>query len=303
MGTSNFACDALKKIIEEKNLEIVAVYTKEPKIAGRGNKMQISAIHQIALENNLKVITPKTLKDQKIQEEFKNLSADLAVVVSYGLILPIEILESTKFGCLNIHPSLLPKWRGAAPIQRTIMFGDKETSVCIIKMDNGIDSGEIVNEKRIKLDGTENYQSLSKLTAEIGAEILIETIRDLPNKLKNSIKQNDQLAVYANKIDKNECKINWQDDVVFNERKIRSLNGFIEAFLEYDQEKIKIFSAEIIDRDSCNFQIGEIIDENFLIQCKKGTIRPKMLQRPGRKPLHLQEFLLGFKPKIGKILT
>jgi methionyl-tRNA formyltransferase len=151
----------MEKLIENKEFEIVAVYSREPQIAGRGHKLTNSAIHNLALKNNLKVRTPKTLRDGAVQEEFKNFNADAAVVVAYGLILPQEILSGTKYGCYNIHPSLLPKWRGAAPIQRTLMAGDTETSVDIIKMDKGLDSGDIVAREIVKLNGDETYSDLA----------------------------------------------------------------------------------------------------------------------------------------------
>ncbi len=169
MGTPDFACPTLEKLIADKEFEIVAVYTREPQIAGRGHKLQNSPIHELALKYGLKVITPKTLRNAEAQKEFHDLKADAAVVVAYGLILPQEILNATKLGCINIHPSLLPRWRGAAPIQRTIMAGDKETGINIIKMDAGIDSGDVIYSEKFLLSGKENYTDLAEKLSVMGA--------------------------------------------------------------------------------------------------------------------------------------
>lgn len=293
MGTPDFACPTLEKLIADKSLEIVAVYTREPQIAGRGHKLTNSKIHDLALKNNLKVLTPKTLKNSEIQEEFKNFKADVAVVVAYGLILPREILNGTRFGCVNIHPSLLPKWRGAAPIQYTIMSGADETAIDIIKMDEGVDSGDIILEEKIALNGDETYAGLAPLLAEKGAEVLmraLEKIRDNDFSLR---RQDSIKASYAKKIDKAECLIDWNDEAEIIERKIRALNGSVTAFFAYKGENIKIFASEIIDKNLVSGKIGEILNGEFHIQCKKGVIRPLLVQRAGRNVVRIEEFLRG----------
>ncbi len=302
MGTPEFACQTLEKLIADPDFDIVATYTREPQIAGRGQKITNSPIHQLALKHNLKVITPKTLRDTKAQKEFFNLQADVAVVVAYGLILPQEILEGTKFGCVNIHPSLLPKWRGASPIQRPLMAGDRETGITIIKMDKGVDSGEIMVQEKFPLDGSETYADLAEKLSQMGAKILIKTLKNLRDGNVVLSKQDDALASYAKKIDKEECKINWHESAQIIERKIRALNGSLEAFFNYGDEKIKIFKAEILDENSVG-ESGKILDEKLSIQCGKGSIRPLILQRQGKNPVTIRDLLLGFKPEIGKILN
>lgn len=294
MGTPNFALPTLQKLIDDKNFEILAVYTREPQIAGRGHKLQNSPIHQLAVKNNLKVITPKTLRDKKIQEEFVNFQADAAVVVAYGLILPKEILQGTKFGCFNIHPSLLPKWRGAAPIQRTIMAQDKETAVCIIKMDEGLDSGNIASCEKLSLNQTETYFQLEEKFSEIGAKMMIEVLQKAQQGKLQEEKQNNDLASYAKKLQKNECEINWQNSAMEINAQIRALNGSLGAFFNYNGEKIKIFSCEIIDENAVKNEIGKIT-ESFEIQCGKGIIKPKILQRSGKNKVTIEEFLLGLR--------
>jgi len=302
MGTPEFAAPTLKRLIADPEFQVIAVYTREPQIAGRGHKLQNSVIHNLALENGLKVITPKTLRNAETQKEFLDLQADAAVVVAYGLILPQEILEGTKFGCINIHPSLLPRWRGAAPIQHTIMSGDKISAIDIIKMDKGVDSGDVICEEKFSLNGKETYGELAKELSEKGAEILVKTLKKLRDGNIVSNKQDAALATYAKKIEKIDCQINWQNSAEEIERKIRALNGSLGAFFNYNDEKIKIFSAEIIDNNSTKNIAGKILDEKFSIQCNKGIIRPLILQRQGKKPMPLSELLLGFKPEINKII-
>jgi methionyl-tRNA formyltransferase len=299
MGTPQFSCPTLEALIEDPQFEIGAIYSKEPQIAKRGQKIINSPIHNLALKHNLKIITPKTLKDQEIQKEFYDLNADLAVVVAYGLILPKEILNATKWGCINIHPSLLPKWRGAAPIQRTIMNGDIKTAITIMKMDQGLDSGDIIYQEEFPLDNNITYQQLANHMSIKGAEILIKTLKKIATNDFTLTKQDDIQATYAKKIEKTECKINWNLSAIEIDRQIRGLSGCLEAYFEYKNEKIKIYQAEIINEDisadSLNIIPGSIVNDNFIIQCQKGQIKPILLQRESKKVIYIDEFLRGFK--------
>lgn len=295
MGTPDFSCPTLEKLLSDPDFEIVAVYTREPQIAGRGHKLQNSPIHNLALQHNLKVVTPKTLRTLEAQKEFTDLGADVAVVVAYGLLLPQEILDGTKMGCVNIHPSLLPRWRGAAPIQRPIMEGDAETGITIIQMDKGLDSGDMIYQEKFTLDGTETYKTLAQKLSEMGAEILVKTLKNLRDRNIVPVKQDNNLMTYAKKIEKSECEIDWTKSAEEIERKIRGLNGSLEAHFMNNGEKIKIFAAEIVDKNSNTKPAGTILDDRLLFQCGKGTIRPLILQRQGKKPMPLKEFLLGVK--------
>jgi len=295
MGTPNFACPTLQKLIDEKTFEIVAIYTREPQVAGRGQKIQNSAIHELALKNNLKIITPKTLRNVDVQNEFRDLQADAAVVVAYGLLLPQEILDGTKFGCFNIHPSLLPRWRGAAPIQRTIMAGDEKTAVCIMQMDAGLDSGDIVMQQDFALLGNETYLELEKKFSEVGANLMVQTLKNARDGKLNPIKQESACVTYAKKLDKTECEIDWKKPVHEINCLIRGLSGSLGAYFMKDGEKLKIFTAKIIDETSCEKNPGEILNEKFFIQCGKGVIQPTILQRQGKKPMAIEEFLLGVR--------
>jgi folate-dependent phosphoribosylglycinamide formyltransferase PurN len=186
----------------------------------------------------LKIFTPKTLRETLIQKEFHDLNPDIAVVISYGLILPAEILNIPKFGCFNVHPSKLPLYRGSAPLQRSIMNGEKESAVCVIKMDLGVDSGDIVNQEDFMIFDNENYQDISKKTAKIGASLIIKTLNQIADKSIKFDKQNEKLATFAKKIEKNECLIDWNKsgEEIFN--KIRGLNGNLFAHFNYNNEKM-----------------------------------------------------------------
>ncbi len=296
MGTPHFAVPTLEKLLANSAFEIVAVYTREPQIAGRVHKLTNSPIHDLALKNNLKIITPKTLRDVNVQKEFVALNADVAVVVAYGLLLPEEILNGTKFGCFNIHPSLLPRWRGAAPIQRTIMAGDRDTAVDIIKMDIGLDSGDIVAEEKLVLNGNETYADLAPKLSEIGAALLCKTMEKLAvgEKLQHT-KQNHDAAIYAKKIEKSECEIDWNFSAKEIEQKIRGLNGSLGAYFIFREEKIKIFAAEISRNDE-NFsaeKIGKFVENKFEIYCQRGILKPLIVQRAGGKRMAVEEMLRG----------
>ena len=294
MGTSNFGSNLLQNLIKDDNLEIIAVYSKEPTISGRGNKIIKSPIHQIALENNIKTITPKNFKTIESIKEFTELQADLAIVVSYGLILPKEILKAPKYCCINIHPSLLPKWRGAAPMQRTIMNGDKESAMSLIQMNEDLDSGDIIYQEKILLQEEENFITLSQKMSDLAIKLTKKAINDIKNQKLKTIKQDHKLATYAKKIDKNECEINWQQSAEKILQQIRGLNGNLGAYFIYKEEKFKIFDARIIENKKIS-EAGSVIDENFTIQCQDYGLQPLIIQRSGKKPMNIKDFLLGFK--------
>ena len=302
MGTPLFSWPTLEKLIADKEFEILAVYTREPQVSGRGHKVLNSPIHDLALKHGLKVITPKTLRDAVIQQEFIDLKADAAVVVAYGLLLPEAILNGAKYGCINIHPSILPRWRGAAPIQRCLMAGDKESGVTIIKMDKGLDSGDMICQENLTLDEKENYKSLAEKFSQMGANILIKTLKNIRDGNYALTKQDNASTIYAKKIEKEECAINWNLSAQEIDQNIRGLCGSLEAHFYYDGEKIKIYDAEVSLDNSGEKKVGEIIDENFWIQCGKGKLRPVVVQRQGKNAIKTEEFLRGFKLQVGKVL-
>lgn len=301
MGTPHFAVPALKKLIESEH-EVVAVYTKPPKEAGRGYQLQKSPIHELAELNNLKVYTPATFKLQENVDEFLAIDADIVVVAAYGLILRKVILEAKKHGCINIHPSKLPRWRGAAPIQHTILSGDKDTSVCIMQMDEGLDTGDIIAEKSFDIDFNMTAYQLHDKCAEIGGEMVLEVLESVQNGTIQPKMQSDVGVTYANKITKDDEKIDWSKSAFEINCKIRTLTPRPSAYFEYKGEKIKIIQADVIDKPS-DASAGTVIDSEFTIATGNGFLRPTLLQREGRKMIYTDAFLRGFEIKIGDQLT
>lgn len=291
MGSPEFAVPTLNALHEEH--EIIAVYTQRPKPAGRGHLETLSPVHQRANELGLPVYTPKTLRKLEAQAEFANLGADAAVVIAYGLILPKEILQAVPYGCINIHPSLLPKYRGAAPMQRTLLAGEKETAMCIMQMDEGIDTGDILMIEKMSLSEDVTYIQLSKTMASLGAQMLIKTLANLDNIVPQ--KQTEEGACYAHKIAKEEAQLDWNDSAEYLMRKVKVFNPWPGTFFSYNSEKIKVLAATY-NSDEHGLKPGTIIDAKTLkIACAQGVFQPLVLQRPGKNQLNIVDFLRGYK--------
>lgn len=291
MGTPEFSVPALESL--SKHHEVIAVYTQAPKPSGRGHFETPSPIHVLA--NNLKipVFTPKTLRNADAISEFLSLEADVAVVVAYGLILPKEILNACKYGCINIHPSLLPFYRGAAPMQRTIMAGERETALCIMKMDEGVDTGDIFIMEKITLNEDMNYSYLSDHMSSLGAKLLLKTLEDIDI---ITPKKQEGVGSYASKIKKEEGELNWEEESKALMLKVLALNPWPGTFFYNNNEKIKVLEAKYNEESHCN-NPGDVIlkDQNILIACKKGYFQPTIVQKSGKKAMHIQEFLKGNK--------
>ena len=300
MGTPEFAAPSLKALIQDSNHEVVAVFTQRPKPKGRGYVETLSPIHQIAAENNIPVHTPKTLRNSEIQKIVNDIEADLIVVVAYGFIIPKEILESKQYGCFNIHPSKLPRWRGAAPLQRTIIAGDKETAICIMQMDEGLDTGDVLMQKNLPLKDNITLTELHDICADIGAGLLIKTLYDIDNIIP--IKQTEDGLVYAHKLTKEESKINFNKDAFEIDCMVRGMNPWPGVYFEYESEKIKVLNSEYLD-EKHEYQAGYVVDNNLKIACESGFLIIKKLQRPGKKALSSSEFLKGMKISQGKNLA
>lgn len=302
MGTPNFALPALKKLIANPEIEVVGVYSREPKKSGRGQKLTLSPTHDFALKNNIKVFTPKNFKSEESIQQFQNLNADIALVVAYGIILPKIILESTKFGIINIHPSILPKYRGATPIQSTLLSGDSEIGCTIIKMDEGIDSGDIISQQIFSINLDDNYANLAPKLAEIGAEMALKAVFDIRDNKAKFVKQDEKLANLSKKINKNDAKIDFNASKTEIINQIRALSDFLTAFFIFRGEKIMIYQAKIVEdsqiKDCEKYQkaeIGEVFNDKFMIKCKDGAIQPLILQKSGKKKISIKDFLNGFK--------
>jgi methionyl-tRNA formyltransferase len=303
MGSPDFALPSLKKLIDSKH-DICAVYTQPPKPANRGMKMLKSKIHQLAEENNIKVETPKSLRNKESQYIFQNYKADIAIIVAYGLILPNEILQGTKYGCLNLHPSLLPRWRGAAPLQRQIMAGDKKSAICIMKMDEGLDTGDIYSQYEFEISDNMNVGDLHDFTADKGAEMLISAIDKIEQNegIKNLTPQSSEGVTYANKINKEDeiIDFNKSGEEIINQ--IRGLSPYPGAFTVFEGKKFKIFEAEfdnIEELDDEKYINGQIIDNSFYIKCINGIVKPISIQKEGKKRMNIEDFLRGNNIKVG----
>lgn len=299
MGTPAFALPTLK-VLHESNHEIAAVYTQPPRPAGRGQKETPSPVHQYADKHNLKVLTPESLKDTETQKIFSEHRADAAVVVAYGLLLPTPILEAYRLGCINVHPSLLPRWRGAAPIPRTVMAGDRETGICIMQMDEGLDTGDILLMERYPVAAGTTAGALHDTLAEKAGRLVLKTLEGLQKKTIVPVKQSANGVTYAKKITKAECSIDWQHPAREIYQHVLGLNPAPGAFFTYNNEVIKLFAADIEEKSAA---AGTVLDDRLLIACGQGSLRLKELQRPGKTRMAAAEFLHGFPIPPGSILS
>ncbi|MDP3533224.1 MAG: methionyl-tRNA formyltransferase [Alphaproteobacteria bacterium] len=297
MGTPDFALPALKALIES-NHEIVAVYSQPPKPQGRGYQIQKSSIQIFAESQNIPVYTPKSLRSPEEQEFFKNLSLDLSIVAAYGLILPKAILEAPLKGCINIHGSLLPRWRGAAPIQRAIEAGDMETGITIMQMDEGLDTGAMLLKNSTPID-RKNAQELHDELAQMGADLLMETLSKFDQ--LTPIIQPEEGVTYAHKLKKEQGEINWDQPAAMLEARIRAFTPWPGCYFEYLGEMIKILKARFISYEH-NQLPGFVLDNQLTIACVQDALQILELQRPGKKPLKTEEFLRGINIEKGTLL-
>lgn len=288
MGTPVFAVPILQALA--KNHEVVCVYTQPPRPAGKGYKLVSSPIQEAAEKLGIPVRCPFSLKKEEEQIPFMALEADVGVVCAYGLILPSAVLEAPKLGCINVHASLLPRWRGASPIQRAIEAGDKQTGITIMQMDVGLDTGSMLLKKTVQIDEDTTAGKLHDALSALGAQMIIQVLNENPVPTP----QPDAGITYAEKIQKQEALIDWMLPALHIKHKIMAFNPYPGAYLMFKGERIKVFDAEIV-RESHQTKPGTILDDNLLIACGKGTcLRLTVLQRSGKKKLPAEEFLKGF---------
>jgi len=290
MGTPDFAVPALLRLIKEH--QVICIYTREPKPSGRGNKLNKTPVHLIGEKYGIEVRTPKTLRNIEEQQRFAALPADVAIVAAYGLILPQPILESFKFGCINIHASLLPRWRGAAPIQRAIEAGDKIGGVTIMQMAQGLDTGDMLHQGKVPISDNMTGGELHDSLAASGADLISEVLSDI--KKYPPQKQDESLSCYAPKLDKNECKINFDTPTRILYNKVRAFSPYPAMFFEYNGERFKILQAEPIDRHDV---AGKIIEGSteLVIATRDGALKITQIQRQGKRPMDIAELLRGFR--------
>ena len=299
MGTPNFAVPILKAIHETEH-KILEVYTQPASKSGRGQKINHSNIFYCAKQLNLKVRSPENLGTSEEINHIKKLEPDLVVVVAYGKILPPTLLNIDKLLFINVHASLLPKWRGAAPIQRAIMNMDSETGVSIMKIIPQLDAGPVMLQEKIKISKELSYEDLSKKMSSIGSKLILEAINLIKINKANFIEQNEANASYAKKIDKKESKINWGEEASNVIAKINALNPTPGCWFDLLGSRIKILKAKEVNITG---QPGLILNENFTIACFKNAIQVLELQKEGKKKITTQEFLKGNKLKIGLAVT
>ena len=300
MGTPDFAVPALSEILGQGH-EIAAVYTRAPRPAGRrGLDVTQSPVHRLAGQFGVEVRTPRTLRDQTEQDAFAALEADVAVVVAYGLILPKPVLDAPALGCLNLHASLLPRWRGAAPIHRAIMAGDAETGVMVMKMEEGLDTGPVAMAERVRIGADETTGELHDRLAGVGADLLARALAALSRGALQFTPQAQDGVLYASKIDKAEARIDWAAPARAVHDRIRGLSPFPGAFVEMDfgkgPERVKLLRASLAEGAG---QPGELLDASGLVACGQGAVRLLEVQRAGRGATSFTDFARGARIEPG----
>ncbi len=285
MGTPDFSVPVLNALHQAH--EIVAVYCQPPRPAGRGKADRPTPVHARALELGLTVRHPVSLRSEDAAKDFSDLGADVAVVVAYGLILPQQILDAPRLGCLNIHASLLPRWRGAAPIHRAIMSGDSETGICIMQMDAGLDTGPVLLRESTPIKADETTSDLHDRLAAMGSRMIVQTLAELP---LPAVPQSEQGVTYAAKIDKSEARIDWARPALEVDRLIRGLSPFPGAWCDAAGERVKLLRSRIASGQG---KPGEVLT-GLTIACGEGAIEVTLAQREGKRPMSPADFLRGF---------
>jgi len=300
MGTSNFSVSILKTLYQN-GYELSAVYTQPPQKSKRGQKVNKSPVQKISEVLNLELRIPKTLNNNKEEFEYlKKLNADIGIVVAYGQIIPDDILNLTKKGFINIHASLLPKWRGAAPIQRAIMNLDNETGISIMKINKELDSGPICNSYKINITPEDNAETISEKLSSIASEKILDDIDNILNEKAIFKDQDNKQATYANKIEKFEGKIDWKNSAKNIVGKINGLYPNPGAWFLFNGKRYKILEAKITDTDG---DFGVVLDNSLEIGCGNKSIKILTIQREGKKPQKVNEFMLGSQIKKGSDLN
>ena len=294
MGSPDFAVPSLNAIVEAGH-DVVGVYAQPSRPAGRGQAERKTAVHERAEELGISVRTPRSLRDPREQDRFRALGADLGVVAAYGLILPAAILEGPKAGCINVHASLLPRWRGAAPIQRAILAGDEVSGVTIMRMDEGLDTGPMLLKRQLSITG-KNAGQVTEEMAQIGATALVEW---LANPTPPEPQPNDGVT-YASKVDKAEARIDWRRSAQEIERQVLAFNPMPGAWFEVNGERMKLL--EVTAGEDRFGEPGEVLDDGLSIACGEGYVRPLMVQRAGRGAMAPDALLRGFAIPTGTIL-
>ncbi|WP_018076081.1 methionyl-tRNA formyltransferase [Novosphingobium nitrogenifigens] len=292
MGTPDFAVPTLRALLAAGH-EVVAVYSQPPRPAGRGKKLQASPVHRAAEEAGIAVFTPLSLKGAEEQAAFAAHGADVAVVAAYGLILPQAVLDAPRLGCLNVHGSILPRWRGAAPVQRAILAGDAETGVTIMQMDRGLDTGPMLAKVVTGVDGKTAGELATEL-AEAGAALMVTVLADLS--AYPAVVQPEEGVTYAAKIDKAESRLDFALSALDLERRVRAFAPAPGAFFEFEGERYRVLAAQVVAGEG---EPGSVIDDTLAIACGEGALRPTLVQRAGRPAMDTAALLRGRAIPVG----
>ncbi|SFM31537.1 methionyl-tRNA formyltransferase [Nitrosomonas communis] len=302
-GTPVFAAKALTSLLSAE-YQIILVLTQPDRPAGRGMKTQVSDVKKVALAYDIPLLQPLTLKSEAIHTQLKAFNADVMIVAAYGLILPKEVLKIPHYGCLNIHASLLPHWRGAAPIQRSILAGDQETGITIMQMDEGLDTGDMLLQRHIPVDAEDTAQTLHDKLADLGAQSIVEALELMQLGKLIATPQDETLACYAAKIQKKEAEIDWRMDAVQINRSIRAFNSYPGAYTYFQGNLLKIWQAKAVKNTSG--KAGEIITTGsggVVVACGRGALILEVVQKPGGKKMPIAEFLVGHCLQSGQFFS
>ncbi|WP_230292677.1 methionyl-tRNA formyltransferase [Croceicoccus sp. Ery5] len=286
MGTPDFAVPVLDALIDAGH-DVVCAYSQPPRPAGRGKKLQPTPVHLEAEAHGIEVRTPVSLKPQEEKDGFAALEADVAVVAAYGLLLPVAVLEAPRHGCLNVHASILPRWRGAAPIQRAILAGDLTTGVTIMQMEKGLDTGPMIATRTTRIEDKTAGELTDELSV-IGARLMVEVLADLPR--RTATPQPALGVTHAAKIDKAEARLDFTHDAALLERQIRAFAPRPGAFFELEGERIRVLAAEVIGREGV---AGRTLDDELTIACGFSALRPTIVQRAGKPAMETAAMLRG----------
>lgn len=303
MGSPEFAVSTLRALVKAGH-DVVCVYAQPPRPVGRGQKEQPCPVHAAALEQGLAVRTPSNMKEDRSISEFAALQVDIAVVTAYGQILPKAVLDAPRYGCINVHASLLPRWRGAAPIQRAILAGDAESGVSIMQMDEGLDSGSVYLHQTTPLGASTTGGDLHDCLASMGADACLEVLGGIETKSVTATPQSGVGVTYARKISPADARIDWFQDAITTERAVRAFDPWPRTWFEHDGERIKVLKASV---DEAVFDSGRppgsILDSRPSVACGRGVLVLERLQRAGRKPQNAADFMRGYDLSVGTDLT
>lgn len=303
MGTPDFSVGTLEALVEAGH-EVVLAVTQPDKPKGRGGKMQYTPVKEAALAHDIPVYQPKKIREPECIEELKKYHADIMVVIAFGQILPKEILEMTPYGCINVHASLLPKYRGAAPIQWAVIDGEEVSGVTTMQMNEGLDTGDMILKTEVKLDPKETGGSLHDKLAEAGAKLCVETLKCLEDKTATWEPQGESTTAYAKMLDKNLGNINWSDSAVRIERLIRGLNPWPSAYTHWNDKVMKLWQADVVAENTAQ-EAGTIVKvekDSFYVQTGEGLLKVEELQLQGKKRMDTDAFLRGNHMECGEIL-